>query len=91
MLLHKGEPLIIEREKTTIFKDHDIPQIITRKLVLYMLNSKRRPPQDLKGCIALRPDCSLNQFSGRKTLFVLEAGRNDLNSTGRPVYLFGVI
>lgn len=39
----------------------------------------------------LRPDCSLNQFSGRKTLFVLEAGRNDLNSTGRSVYLFGVI
>ena len=47
------------------------------------------PVQDVSH--ELGPDCSLNQFSGRKTLFVLEAGRNDLNSTGRSVYLFGVI
>lgn len=39
----------------------------------------------------LRPDCSLNQFSGNKTFFVLEARRNDLNGTGRSVYFFRMV
>ena len=56
MLLHKGEPLIIEREKTTIFKDHDIPQIIyyTQIGPLYV-ELKKAAPARLEGMYRTTP------------------------------------
>lgn len=39
----------------------------------------------------LGPDCSLDEFSRGEALFVLEAGRNNLNSTWGSVDFFRVV